>query len=136
VATSILRFTVGVGALCAACGSNSKSTADAKQGDAIAENAVVTVSCTGITPAATVTINATGDGYQPATTNITQGQVVLFMTNAFHNVTPGHSPPDSAVADPGIAVDFNKQECRMFTAPGNFGFHCSVHLFNGTISVQ
>jgi len=122
----------------AACGSSSSSSSDAAgtKTDAPASMTVTTVSCTGITPAATVTINSNGNGYNPPTTTINQGQVVLFTTASDHDVTPGHQPADSAIADPGIHVDFNMTGCRMFTETGSYGFHCSIHGFNGTITVQ
>jgi len=130
------RFTLLALALCAACGSDSKKSPDAAAQPDSAGSTIVSVSCAGITPAATVTINSTGDGYMPATTMITQGQVVLFMTQSLHDVFPGHATPDSTITDSGIHVDFNMTGCRQFTAPGSFGFHCSIHGFNGTITVN
>ena len=121
----------------AACGSDNGTKApDAPSGDSQGASTVVSVSCTGITPAATVTPNSSGDGYMPPTTTIMQGQVVLFMTTSTHDVSPGHHTPDSTITDPGIHVDFNKTECRMFTQTGDYGFHCSFHNFDGTITVQ
>jgi len=120
----------------AACGSDSpKKTPDAAA-TPDAPTMVATVSCTGITPAATITIDSLGDAYMPATATITQGQTVMFMSTSIHDMTPGHLPADSAIADPGIHVDFNKTECKIFTATGTYGFHCSIHGFNGTITVQ
>lgn len=119
----------------AACGSDNGTKApDAPSGDSQGASTVVTVSCTGITPALTVT--AMDGAYMPSTGTITQGQIVLFNTTSTHDVTPGHNPTDSTIADPGIHVDFNKTECRMFTQTGDYGFHCSLHFFNGTITVQ
>jgi plastocyanin len=131
----MLRTIVIVAAL-AACGAGSKSS----QGDAAmsAHDAppatVVSMSCAGITPAGTVTIS--GASYSPSNTTIHQGQVVLFMTTADHDVSPGHLPADAAVTDSGLHVTFNQTACLMFTQTGDFGFHCSVHGFNGTITVQ
>ena len=124
--------------VCAACGSdNSSKQVDApKQQMDAPGSSVVSVSCSGITPAATVTINASGDGYMPATTNIMQGQVVMFMTTSIHDVFPGHHAADSTITDPGIHVDFNMTGCRMFTQTGSYGFHCSIHGFDGTITVN
>ena len=132
----MLRFALPALALCAACGSDSKKSPDASVQPDAAGSTIVPVSCTGITPAATVTINASGDGYMPATTTISQGQVVLFMTTSIHDVFPGHSPPDNTITDTGIHVDFSMTGCRQFTATGSYGFHCSIHLFNGTITVN
>lgn len=135
----MLRLSLAALALCAACGSdNSSKTVDAPQlpKDTEAADPVVTVSCTGITPAATVTINSAGNGYMPDTTTISQGQVVMFMTTSIHDVSPGHHIADSTITDPGIHVDFNMTGCRMFTQSGSYGFHCSIHNFDGTITVQ
>lgn len=132
----MLRFTLPVLALCVACGSDSKKSPDAPPGGDAAASTIVPVSCTGITPAATVTINSGGNGYMPDPVTISQGQVVLFMTTSIHDVFPGHSPPDSTITDSGIHVDFNMTGCRQFTATGSYGFHCSIHLFNGTITVN
>jgi plastocyanin len=132
----MLRFAMPALVLCAACGSDSKKSPDAAaQIDAV-PSTIVPVSCTGITPAATVTINSTGDGYMPATTMINQGQIVLFMTTSIHDVFPGHATVDSTITDSGIHVDFSMTGCRQFTATGSYGFHCSIHLFNGTITVN
>ena len=97
---------------------------------------MVAVSCTGITPAVTVTPATTGDSYSPDTATIMQGQVVMFMTTTTHDVFPGHHVPDSTITDPGIHVDFSMTGCRMFTQTGSYGFHCSMHGFDGTITVN
>lgn len=136
----MLRLSLVALAVCAACSSDSNTkNPDAppmKMDGSGGSSAVQTVSCAGITPAATVTINSSGTGYMPDTTTINQGQVVMFMTTSIHDVFPGHVPADSTITDPGIHVDFNKTECRMFTQAGSYGFHCSMHNFNGTITVQ
>jgi plastocyanin len=115
----MIRLTLAVALV--ACGGGSSAK------DAPMNATVQTVSCTGITPAATVTTNATGTAYMPAATTITQGQVVEFQMPMLHNVTS---------ATPGLAVDFGHTVCLMFTAPTTYSFKCSVHLFTGTITVQ
>ena len=125
-------------AVCAACGSDSSKTPDAKAIDSPPPT-VVSTSCTGITPAATVSINSLGTAYMPDTVTITQGQVVMFMTTSIHDVFPGHSPADSSsITDSGIHVDFAMTGCRMFTATGTYGFHCTIHSpgMTGTLTVQ
>jgi plastocyanin len=119
-----------------ACGgdsNNSKVDASGAQHDA-PHTTIVSMSCVGITPAGTVTIPS--GAYSPTNTTINQGQVVLFMTTTEHDVSPGHTLADSAITDPGLHVGFNQTGCLMFTQTGDFGFHCSNHLFNGTITVQ
>jgi plastocyanin len=124
-----------VAAALAACGSDSKSAqVDAKSTHDAAASTVVSVSCAGVTPAGTVTIP--GSMYSPTNTTIHQGQVVLFMTTADHDVSPGHTPADATITDSGLHVTFSQTGCLMFTQTGDYGFHCSNHMFNGTITVQ
>src|SRR5690242_5440152 len=115
----MLRLTLAFALV--ACGGGSSAK------DAPMNATIQTVSCTGITPAATVTTNALGTAYMNPATTISQGQVVEFMMPAAHNVTSATS---------GLAVDFGQTKCLMFTAPGTYSFKCSVHLFTGTITVQ
>ena len=136
----MLRLGLVALAVCAACSSSSNTkNPDAppmKMDGSGGSSAVQTVSCTGITPAMTVTATDGVMMYMPATATISQGQVVMFMTSSGHDVSPGHYVPDSTISDPGIHVDFNMTGCRMFTQTGNYGFHCSIHHFDGTITVQ
>jgi plastocyanin len=88
---------------------------------------VVTVSCTGATPAATFTTTATSTAYSPASATVPVGAVVEFQMSPEHNVS-------SSTA--GLAVDFGQTKCLQFKDAGTFDFKCSVHLFTGTITVQ
>ena len=115
----------------AACGSDG-STPDAKPSDARVATAVA-VTCPA-TPAATIATSGLMD--TPSSATITQGQIVKFVMSSEHNVVPGHSPSDAAIADPGTNVDFGMTKCLMFTQTGMFGFHCGPHQFNGTVIVQ
>ena len=47
-----------------------------------------------------------------------------------HNVSP--SPGNDA----GLTVGFGATGCLMFTAPGTYKFTCSVHGFQGTVTVN
>ena len=107
----------------AACGGDSSHQADAPA----SSNSVVTVDCGSVTPTATVTTS--GSAYSPMTTMISQGQVVKFVmvSGSGHNVTS---------TTPNLADDFSTTDCKMFTMPGTFAFHCSVHGFMGSIVVQ
>lgn len=111
------------------CGSDSKATVDAPPAVDARPSTVVTVACPA-TPAATVTTSDTTDAYSPMQTTITQGQIVQFMTSVTHNVEP------DADGDPGVKVGFNTTGCLMFTETGTFGFHCSIHLFKGSVVVN
>lgn len=119
----------------AACGGDdNNTTADAPPVSIDAPPSTVQAVTCPATPAATVITS--GFMYMPVTTNITQGQIVQFMMPAQHNVVPGHTPADNAIADSSLNVNFSETKCFMFTSPGMYGFHCGPHSFNGTIVVQ
>jgi len=122
----------------AACGGSSSSNPDAKVfKDGASGNKVVAVSCTGITPAATITASSSADEFDPATATINVGQVVQITTPSIHNVMPGHQPSDSSIADPGLTEGTSSTTCFMFTASGTYGFHCAFHsMMNGTVTVN
>jgi plastocyanin len=128
--STLFAFAIVIGA----CGGDS-NTADAPRGIDAAPSTAVMVTCPA-SPAATITTSDTAFAYTPSSATITQGQVVKFTMSSSHNVTPGHSPVDTAKADSGLSVTFSATKCLMFTATGTFGFHCGPHLFNGTITVQ
>jgi plastocyanin len=111
----------------AACGSDA-ATADAPMGDARPAT-VLAVACPP-TPAATVVTSDSSDAYSPMATTINRGQIVEFMTSTTHNVVPDPG------GDPGLMVDFHTVGCLMFTETGRFGFHCEIHLFRGSVTVQ
>ncbi len=119
----------------AACSNSNNSGPDAKVfHDAAGSGGatVQTVSCTGITPAQTVTATtSTPYSYQPSSVTITQGQVVEFMMPSIHNVAP-----NSTGSDPGLTCNFGATCCLMFTAKGTFGYHCTPHGFTGTVTVN
>ncbi|HTR55198.1 MAG TPA: hypothetical protein VMJ10_31160 [Kofleriaceae bacterium] len=125
-----------IGLVCtlAACGSSNSQNDAATKKDGASAPTVGTVDCGTFTPVATVTI--VGMAYSPQPLTINEGQVVEFVTTSTHNVTPGHFSADSTIADPGLSVDFSTTACKMFTFAGPYGFHCSVHGFDGTIMVQ
>jgi len=132
----------------AACGSGSNSAkksdaavadgkhvdakpVDAKPADAPpdAPHHVLAVSCTGITPDATVT--TAGDSYSPTATTITTNQIVEFQMPSAHNVVSIGTNIDS-----GLSVGFGQTGCLQFTVAGTYEFECSVHLFTGTVTVN
>ncbi len=94
---------------------------------------VMEVSCTSVTPSATVSTTDAVDAYSPMSSSITVGQVVKFTTSPNHDVKPNPIAPKT---DPGLTVGFNKTTCLKFTAAGGFGFLCSLHGFVGTINVN
>ena len=68
--------------------------------------------------------------YTPNNQTIQQGQIVEFTMPLSHDVFPDTG------TDPGIHVKFGEDGCRQFMAKGTFPFHCSVHLFAGSITVN
>ncbi len=82
------------------------------------------------TPAGTITTSDAVDGYMPTSVTINAGQVVKFTTSASHDVSPDSSSPAA------LHIPFNMTACLMFTQSGTFGFHCSVHAFQGSVVVQ
>lgn len=122
-----------VAVVLAACGGSDSKSVDAKAIDSPTAQMVQMVTCPA-TPAATVVTS--GSMYSPATTTISQGQIVQFTMPSSHNVVAGHVPSDTTIADPGLAVNFSETKCFMFTQTGMYGFHCGPHQFNGTIVVQ
>ena len=122
--------------LLAACGDDGGTTLPdaAANIDAPGSSAtVMEVSCTGITPAATVMTTDASFSFMPMATTISVGQVVQFTTSPSHDVAPN---PSAAKTDPGLKVGFNKTACLKFTAAGTFGFFCQPHGFVGTITVN
>ena len=92
---------------------------------------VVTVACP-TTPKVTITTtNTVPSAYSPATATILQGDIVKFVMPAIHDVSP-----DATGSDPGIHVPFGATMCKQFMTKGTFGFHCSLHLFKGSITVN
>lgn len=96
---------------------------------------VVTVTCP-TTPAATFTTTDGSFQFSPTSATIAVNAIVKFTMSSSHSVAPGHSPADTTIADPGLAVTFAATKCLQFTAAGSYGFHCFPHNFNGTITVQ
>jgi plastocyanin len=93
---------------------------------------VMEVSCTGITPNASVVTTDAQSSYTPMATTIATGQVVKFTTSFTHDVKPN----SLSHSDPGLVVGFNKVACLKFTAAGTFNFLCSNHGFVGSVTVN
>jgi plastocyanin len=103
-------------------------------------NTVMTVSCTGVTPVATVTTPNDGLAYSssPAGTSSTNSaihvnDVVSFMPGANHPVGPDTS---AGMTDNGLVAPAQATTCLKFTAVGTFHYKCTVHGFTGTVTVQ
>jgi plastocyanin len=105
----------------AACGSDSKAKNDSPT------HGVATAIACPPSPDATITVNSAGTAYVPSTVSIPPGGIVRFVITASHNVTS---------TTPGLAVDFGQTACLGFLDPGTYSFHCSVHGFQGTVTVQ
>ena len=94
-------------------------------------NKVVEVTCPATADGA-VTVNASGDAYVPKTQTVPLNAVVKFTMTGGHDATPN----TLTTTDPGLKVGLGQTKCLKFTATGTFGFFCSPHGFNGTVTVQ
>lgn len=100
-----------------------------------AASSVQIISCTGITPDATITTS--GLAFSPANVTITASQVIKFTPVGSHDMTSGTGGA-SPVPD-GIFATTNGQEaCLRFTAAGSFPYYCSFHpqQMTGTVTVN
>lgn len=92
--------------------------------------AVDLISCTGVTPDASISA-ATG-AYVPATTTITAGQIIKFTPGGTHDMVSGTGgTPDGTFQTPLGAV-----ACLRFNQAGTYPFYCSVHFFTGSVTVN
>ncbi len=116
----MMRLGMGLAVLAAACGSSSTKS------DSPGSATVASVTCP---PAvdATITVNTSGTAYMPATASIPVNGIVRFVITPSHNVTS---------TTPGLSVDFGQTVCLQFSSAGAYNFHCSVHGFQGTVTVQ
>jgi plastocyanin len=119
----------------AACGGDdggSMQTADAMgSGSGSGSNKVMSVTCP-TTADAMVTVSAGGGSYSPMTQNVPVNAVVKFVMTPTHDAKPN----TQGMTDPGLTVGFGETKCLKFTQAGTYGFFCSAHGFNGTITVQ
>lgn len=113
----------------AACGGDDGNTTPQ---DAPANtNKVQTVTCPSAVDGNVMT-TSTVDAYMPMTQTVPVNAVVKFTMASIHNVAPN----TVTTTDPGLSVDFGQTKCLKFTQAGTYGFFCSAHGFNGTITVQ
>jgi len=104
---------------CGGGGDDDSAAPDAMPGD------VVPVSCTGATIAATVT--TMGFAYMPVDTTISAGEIVRFSPSTGHDVNDANN---------AFHVGFGGDACFRFDVVDAYTFHCSVHFFEGTVTVQ
>lgn len=108
----------------AACGGGGD---DGAAPDAEVNNDVISVSCAGANIAMTITTSGFAYDPQPASVNV--DDIVEFHPTAGHDVNDDATPPE-------FHVDFAGDACFQFHTAGTYGFHCSQHLFEGTLTVQ
>ncbi|MCE9576347.1 MAG: hypothetical protein K8W52_24580 [Deltaproteobacteria bacterium] len=126
-----IAFALALSLAAAACGGDSSSTPDAAGSSIDAKPAdVEVVSCTGVTPAQTITVTAVPFAYSPASATINVGDVVHFQVGASHPTASGAN----ATADGkwNVAAD----GCLKFTKAGTYPYFCVAHGFTGTLTVQ
>lgn len=115
--------------LAAACGGGSSSSPDAPvSGIDSAPAEVEVVACTGVTPAATVTV--VNFQFSPSATTINVGDVVHLMPTASHPTASGSG------GTPDGKFNVSSDACLKFTKAGTYPFYCIPHGFTGTITVQ
>jgi plastocyanin len=84
------------------------------------------------TPDATIATTAgVPFAYMPTTAMIPLNGVVQFVMTPIHD-----AEANTMMSDTGLRAPYNATTCLMFTKQGTFGFHCGMHLFQGTITVQ
>jgi plastocyanin len=112
-------------ALAACGGGGDDPAADARPGPPDAQSSsVIMMSCTGVTPDATITTS--GFAFSPADLTITVGQIVRFTPGGSHDMTGA-----------GIATVTGQETCLEFTEAGTFEYICSVHpTMEGTVTVN
>ncbi len=143
-----LRLALCALTLTAACGNDEHTPLDAPvQIDAVAVDASATdaaldavtvdaatdaassvqvISCSGVTPAATIA--ATNFMFSPMAVTISVDDVVRVTSVGSHTFTS-----DTGLFDTSIGQD----TCVRFTAAGTFPYHCTVHpSMTGTVTVQ
>ncbi len=123
------RITLVVGATLAACGGGGSS--DAGKPIDVLGTSIAVVSCTGSSPNRTISTDDDDMTYSPSAVTIQPGEIVKFTMSSTHNVTP-----NATGSDPAIVVPFGGTVCITFPKTGTFGFHCSAHNFQGTVTVQ
>jgi plastocyanin len=109
----------------AACGGGGDD--DGAAPDATVNNDVVSVDCSTVTPAAT--ISTSGFAYDPVDSQVNADDVVEFAPMIGHDVNDEAAPPE-------FHVDFGATACFRFHTPGTYHFKCSAHLFEGSLTVQ
>jgi len=93
--------------------------------------AVSLISCSGVTPDATIT--TTGSAYVPVSTTIVAGQVIKFdPAGAPHDMVSGLV----GNADGTFATPTSQVACLQFHETGTYPFFCSVHGFAGDVTVN
>jgi plastocyanin len=88
-------------------------------------SSVVEVDCASATIAETITTS--GFAYSPESVTISASEVVEFTPAGSHDV---------ASNDGLFSVGFGGHKCFRFEEAGTFDFHCTPHLFVGTVIVQ
>lgn len=115
----------------AACGGDDGGAAiDAPAGIDAPAATVMAVTCPGGT---LPTIMTQATSFNPASTTISRGQIIQFVSTATHPIGPY---PGGQMTDPGIVVPEGQTKCLMFTATGTFKFICTVHSYVGTVIVN
>lgn len=94
--------------------------------------AVEVLSCTGLTPVATINAGTGAYVFTPSGSTFSVGDVIQFVPgSSAHDMTSG----SGTTADGRFQTTLGATECLRFNAAGTYPFFCSVHLFMGTLTV-
>lgn len=116
----------------AACGGGEDSPADSAPNDTPTQSSVMVVTpCTG----EAATIESLATRFDPMSATITMGQIVKISAGQVgddHDIKPALT----GTTDAALLVPGGQERCFRFTAPGTYGFRCSIHGFVGSIVVN
>jgi len=97
---------------------------------------------TGNTPPPSGGVWVTNSGYSPASKTVTVGASVLWAWNSC-TADPNYGGGETCVShsvtfDDGVTSPTQDKGSfnRTFNAAGTYNYHCAVHAFTGTITVQ
>ncbi|HEY4244588.1 MAG TPA: hypothetical protein VGM88_32465 [Kofleriaceae bacterium] len=69
-------------------------------------------------------------GHNVTNHDVNVNDIIHVVTESIHDVSPDQGN------DPNLHVDFSLDTCLQFTGAGVFDFHCSIHGFTGSITVN
>lgn len=125
----MVRYTLAVWTLAAACGGGGGSPPDAAStADADTRKVIPLESCS---LAVDATVMDSASAFVPTSTTVPLNGIVKFVMTAEHTLIPN----PLTTTDPALVAGRGQTRCFQFKAAGTYGFACGVHGFAGTITV-